>query len=40
MRRLLKEIVTTGDISSDVTALEDRSAIERLKEAVSAAGRG
>jgi acetyl-CoA synthetase len=40
MRRLLKEIVTTGEIVSDVTALEDRSAIERLKAAVSAAGRG
>jgi acetyl-CoA synthetase len=31
MRRLLKEIVTTGEVGSDVTALEDRSAIERLK---------
>jgi acetyl-CoA synthetase len=37
MRRLLKEIVTTGEVLSDVTALEDRSAIDRLKLAVSAA---
>jgi len=31
MRRLLKEIVTTGEVGSDVTALEDRSVIDRLK---------
>lgn len=36
MRRLLKEIVTTGDVGSDVTALEDRSAIDRLKALVRA----
>jgi len=31
MRRLLKEIMATGDIGSDVTALEDRAAIDTLK---------
>ena len=31
MRRLLKEIVTTGEIGSDVTALEDLSSVEKLK---------
>ena len=36
MRRLLKEIVTTGEVSSDVTALEDPSAIDRLKALVRA----
>jgi acetyl-CoA synthetase len=36
MRRLLKEIVTSGDVGSDITALEDRSAIEKLKELVNA----
>jgi hypothetical protein len=39
MRRLLKEILTTGEVGSDVTALEDRSAIDRLKALVHAAGR-
>lgn len=38
MRRLLKEIVATGEVGSDVTALEDRSAIDKLKAAVSRAG--
>jgi acetyl-CoA synthetase len=37
MRRLLKEIVTTGDVGSDVTALEDPTAIDRLKALVRAA---
>ena len=36
MRRLLKEIVTTGEVSSDVTALEDPSAIDRLRALVRA----
>ena len=31
MRRLLKELLTTGDVGSDITALEDRSALDRLK---------
>ncbi|MEQ1910444.1 MAG: acetate--CoA ligase [Vicinamibacterales bacterium] len=31
MRRLLKEIVTTGEVGSDVTALEDLSSVEKLK---------
>ena len=31
MRRLLKELVTTGEIGSDVTALEDLSSVEKLK---------
>jgi len=37
MRRLLKEIVTTGEVGSDVTALEDRTAVEKLKALVMAA---
>ena len=36
MRRLLKEIVATGDVGSDMTALEDRSSIEKLKAMVKA----
>jgi len=39
MRRLLKEIVTTGDVESDVTALEDRSSLETLKALVRKATR-
>ena len=35
MRRLLKEIITSGEVGSDVTALEDQSSIDRLKVAVS-----
>ena len=35
MRRLLKEIVATGDIGSDLTALEDRSSIAALKALVN-----
>ena len=31
MRRLLKELLTTGDVGSDLTALEDRSALDRIK---------
>jgi acetyl-CoA synthetase len=31
MRRLLKEIVATGDTSSDLTALEDPTSVARLK---------
>ena len=37
MRRLLKEIVATGDVGSDVTALEDRSSVEQLKALVKGA---
>jgi acetyl-CoA synthetase len=37
MRRLLKEIVATGEVRSDVTALEDRTALENLKALVKAA---
>src|SRR5262249_44644703 len=37
MRRLLKEILATGEIGSDVTALEDRSSVEKLKQLVAAA---
>ena len=36
-RRLLKEIVTRGEVGSDVTALEDHTVIDRLKAAVHAA---
>jgi acetyl-CoA synthetase len=36
MRRLLKEIVTTGEVGSDVTALEDRTSVEKLKALVKA----
>jgi acetyl-CoA synthetase len=32
MRRLLKELATTGDVKGDVTTLEDFSVIARLKE--------
>ena len=35
MRRLLKEILATGDIGSDLTALEDRSTIAALKALVN-----
>jgi acetyl-CoA synthetase len=35
MRRLLKEIVATGDVGSDITALEDLSAVEKLKKLVA-----
>jgi len=35
MRRLLKEIAATGDTASDLTALEDRSSIEALKQLVN-----
>jgi acetyl-CoA synthetase len=38
MRRLLKEIMETGEVGSDVTALEDRTAIDKLK-AIVRAGR-
>jgi acetyl-CoA synthetase len=31
MRRLLKELVATGEVGSDVTALEDRTSVEKLK---------
>jgi acetyl-CoA synthetase len=37
MRRLLKELVTSGEVGSDVTALEDHTVIDRLKAAVSSA---
>jgi hypothetical protein len=36
MRRLLKEIMTTGEVGSDVTALEDRTSVEKLKALVKA----
>jgi acetyl-CoA synthetase len=36
MRRLLKEIMATGEVGSDVTALEDRTAVEKLKALVRA----
>jgi acetyl-CoA synthetase len=35
MRRLLKEILTSGEVGSDVTALEDLSSVEKLKQLVS-----
>jgi acetyl-CoA synthetase len=35
MRRLLKEILASGDVSSDVTALEDLSSVEKLKALVA-----
>jgi acetyl-CoA synthetase len=35
MRRLLKEIVATGDTSSDLTALEDPTSVARLKALVN-----
>jgi len=31
MRRLLKEIVSSGEVGSDVTALEDVTSVEKLK---------
>jgi acetyl-CoA synthetase len=31
LRRLLKELLTTGNVQSDVTALEDASVVEKLK---------
>ena len=31
MRRLLKEIMATGEVESDVTALEDAGSVEKLK---------
>jgi len=37
MRRLLKEILETGDVGSDVTGLEDRSSVEKLKRLVARA---
>ena len=37
MRRRLTEIVAAGGVSSDVTALEDRTAVDRLKALVMAA---
>ena len=40
MRRLLKEIVATGESSSDLTALEDATAVDRLKALVKAARPG
>ena len=36
MRRLLKEIIATGEIGSDVTALEDGASVEKLKALVKA----
>jgi acetyl-CoA synthetase len=40
MRRPLKEIITTGNVGSDITALEDHSAVEKLKQLVSSAVKG
>ena len=37
MRRLLKEIVATGDVGSDTTGLENRSSVEQLKAVVKGA---
>ena len=37
MRRLLKEIVSSGEVGSDVTALEDVTSVEKLKALVLAA---
>ena len=34
MRRLLKEIVTTGDVNGDITGLENPGAVEQLKNLV------
>ena len=39
MRRLLKEILASGDVRSDVTALEDLSSVEKLKTLVASAVR-
>ncbi len=36
MRRLLKEIMATGEVGSDVTALEDGTSVEKLKALVKA----
>lgn len=36
MRRLLKEIVTNRNVSGDITGLEDPTAVEHIKELVSA----
>ena len=36
MRRLLKEIMATGEVGSDVTALEDRTSVDKLKALVRA----
>jgi acetyl-CoA synthetase len=36
MRRLLKEIMATGEVGSDVTALEDVESVEKLKALVKA----
>ena len=38
MRRLLREIMATGDVGSDVTALEDPTAVDKLKALVKAPG--
>ena len=38
MRRLLKEIMATGEVGSDVTALEDATAVDKLKALVKAVG--
>jgi len=37
MRRLLKEILASGEVGSDVTGLEDLSAVEKLKKVIAAA---
>jgi acetyl-CoA synthetase len=35
MRRLLRELVTTGAVRSDTTGIEDVGAIEKVKDALS-----
>jgi len=35
MRRLLKELILTGNITGNVTTLEDSSVIEELKSAIA-----
>ena len=37
MRRLLKEILETGEVGSDTTGLENHSAVEQLKAMVKGA---
>lgn len=38
MRRLLKEVATTGEITGDITGLEDPRAVEHIKEVVKERG--
>jgi acetyl-CoA synthetase len=34
MRRLLRDLVTTGEVQGDVSGLEDVSAVEKVRKAV------